>query len=136
MTERTDMITTRFTTLLTDELECHFRILSRSEWDGATLHPTERYGWKWPTRHGDDNAMVEYSPDRIAETIADLDNYDAESYLLMVEYAISRHVVLLMLEDMSLDDRVRKIEDELGDTWDHCLSLLNAVQAGTNGENG
>ncbi len=136
MQERTEMIADRLHEMLTDEIGVEAEQFTLAEWEQIEKHPTEQFGWMWPIHitRAEGTVLVRYCPERIAETVVGFDVYDVESYLLMVEYAINRHVVLLVTENMDLDKRVRTVEDELGDTWDHCFTLMNAVQAGTNGE--
>lgn len=135
MFDRAAMIKDRLDLMLTDEVGCASVTLTLDEWEAAQKHPTELFGWLWPRlQDPDPGVMVAYSPERIAETVVGLEDYDVESYLLMVEYAINRHIVLLIQDGMELDERVRTVEDELGDTWDHCFVLLNTVQAGTSAE--
>lgn len=110
------------------ELAYPLVILSPQEYDDLPLKPAFRYGWIPPVRVGDGKWAGQVCLERIVEagsSIEDEDDYD--HYIMLIEYFITRHIVLADEIPDPLE-RQRRIEDEAHDKAPDMIRLVTHSQ--------
>lgn len=127
MDDRIDQIMERFAAHFQGELDCTIIIYTEPEWQATQRHPSELFGWTWPVWDDEAETMtVGFCPEVVAALVITLDDYDADTYLTIIEYVIDRHIQHI---DMPLDERIAMCDELIwSDTKPEALSFYTAMQ--------
>lgn len=125
---RTDQITNRLRTVITETLFSTPSVISREDFLAFPLQPQFRYGFMPPVMLEGRRVIVPICPEILAAAAADFDDETFADYLELLEFLVTQHVALL---DKIPDGCAR--HDEVLGILSNCapnhMSLLLSAQA-------
>ena len=122
---RARQIEQRLVLLLRDELRCRVEIASAHAWRLLPVEPRYRFGYGPPVLTQPATVVVRFSPELLDEITCWLSDDDLDIYLMAVETFLAAHLVL---RDLTSDEIMQRLENELLDDAPRALQLMSTVE--------
>jgi hypothetical protein len=111
-----------------DDFGCAVAVVTAETWQGLPLEPRFRFGYMPPVAitNAGDSFVISVSAELIDRVTGDLDEFLLDQYLTAVEAFVGAH---LMDPAESVDETIKRVEDQLYEQAPEALALMSQVEA-------